>query len=422
MLVNLDVFGEFPMRLQRSILLASLLLFGVAKVTQATLPDAQQIGAMRQQMGQSDDRSFQKFFQQHNIVRDRLPDAKMRAVLDELCQQRDCHASQLYWHTDLEQAKTAAQKAGKPILSLRMLGNLDEEMSCANSRFFRVALYANTEISQKLRDRFILHWSSERPVPKMTIDFGDGRKLERTVTGNSIHYVLDPQGQPIEALPGLYSPQAFLTQLNQVDTAFQAYQKASEVAKPDFWQNYYRDRLAQLQTKWGKELQQVGLPQAPKLLDMVATDAATAGRVALSKSVVELPIVRQLRSANRNQQELSKMTDEASWQKLAARVESRLDANSLALMKAKVDPNASADFAKTVKQFEQNMALDTVRNEYLLHGQLYQWFLAGNETRELGTLNQRVYAEMFLTPQSDPWLGLNPSEAFAAIEQDGRVR
>jgi hypothetical protein len=410
------------MQLQRSFLLASLLLIGVAKVTQATLPDAQQIGAMRQQMGQADDRSFSTFFQTHKIERDRLPNAQMRSVLDELCQQRDCHASRLYWHTDLEQAKAAAQKTGKPILSLRMLGNLDEEMSCANSRFFRVALYANTEISQKLRDRFILHWSSERPVPKMTIDFGDGRKLERTVTGNSIHYVLDPQGKPIEALPGLYSPQAFLTQLNQIDTTFQTYQQTTEAAKPNFWQNYYRDRLAQLQTKWGQELQQVGLKQAPKLLDLVATDAETAGRVALSKSVVELPIVRQLRSANRNQQALTKMTDEASWQKLATSVESRLDANSLALMKAKVDPKTTGDFAKTVQQFEQNMALDTVRNEYLLHGQLYQWFLAGNGTQELAVLNQRVYAEMFLTPQSDPWLGLNPAEAFAAIEQDGRVR
>jgi hypothetical protein len=409
------------MRLQRSILLASLLLFGVAKVTQASLPDVQQIGAMRQEMGQND-RRFQEFFQKHKVSRDRLPDAKMRTVLDALCQQRDCHASRLYWHTDLEQAKAAAQKTGKPILSLRMLGNLDEEMSCANSRFFRVALYANTEISQKLRDRFILHWSSERPVPKMTIDFGDGRKLERTVTGNSIHYVLDPQGKPIEALPGLYSPQAFLTQLNQVDTAFQTSQKTPEAAKPNFWQNYYRDRLTQLQTKWGQELQQVGLKQAPKLLEVVATDAETAGRVALSKSVVELPIVRQLRSANRNQQALTKITDEASWQKLATRVESRLDANSLALMKAKVDPKATGDFAKTVQQFEQNMALDTVRNEYLLHGQLYQWLLAGNGTQDFAALNQRVYAEMFLTPQSDPWLGLNPAEAFAAIEQDGRVR
>lgn len=118
-----------------------------------------------------------------------VPSPALRVALDELCQQRDCYASRLYWYTDIEQAKAAARTSGKPILSLRLLGRLDQDLSCANSRFFRVALYPNSEISKLLQDRFILHWQSVRPVPKVTIDFGDGRKLERTITGNSIHYI-----------------------------------------------------------------------------------------------------------------------------------------------------------------------------------------------------------------------------------------
>jgi len=112
---------------------------------------------------------------------------QLRASLDAICQQKDCDASRLYWYTDLEAAKIASKETGKPILSLRLLGNLSDELSCANSRFFRTALYPNAGVSQLLRDRFILHWQSERPVPKVTIDFGDGRKLEQTLTGNSIH-------------------------------------------------------------------------------------------------------------------------------------------------------------------------------------------------------------------------------------------
>jgi hypothetical protein len=50
-------------------------------------------------------------------------------------------------------------------------------------------------------------------VPKVTIDFGDGRKLERTVTGNSAHYILTPDGEVVDCLPGLYGPQAFLNKL-----------------------------------------------------------------------------------------------------------------------------------------------------------------------------------------------------------------
>src|SRR4051794_8465505 len=59
---------------------------------------------------------------------------RIKAALDSIAGQRDCYASKLYWFTDLEQAKAAAKAAGKPILSLRLLGKLTDEFSCANSR------------------------------------------------------------------------------------------------------------------------------------------------------------------------------------------------------------------------------------------------------------------------------------------------
>src|SRR6187397_894201 len=135
---------------------------------------------------------------------------ELRKSIDQVGRQRGCSVSRLYWYTDLDQAKAAAEKLGRPILSLRMLGKLTDEFSCANSRFFRTTLYANTEVARYLQQHFVLHWKSVRPVPKVTIDFGDGRKLERTLTGNSIHYVLDSQGHVIDALPGLYGPKVFL--------------------------------------------------------------------------------------------------------------------------------------------------------------------------------------------------------------------
>ena len=59
----------------------------------------------------------------------------------------------LYWYTALAYAKHASQATGRPILSLRLLGTLDTEYSCANSRFFRTALYANENVSKYLRLR-----------------------------------------------------------------------------------------------------------------------------------------------------------------------------------------------------------------------------------------------------------------------------
>jgi hypothetical protein len=136
-------------------------------------------------------------------------------TIDQVGMQRYCSRSQLFWYTDFDQAKKAASSSGKPILTLRLLGKLNEDFSCANSRFFRTTLYANEEISGFLREHFILHWQSVRPVPKVTIDFGDGRKLERTLTGNSIHYILTPNGEVVDALPGLYGPKAFLEQITE---------------------------------------------------------------------------------------------------------------------------------------------------------------------------------------------------------------
>ena len=75
---------------------------------------------------------------------------RLSAALDAVSQQKDSYLSGLYWYTNFDQAKAAARAAGKPILSLRLLGKLSEEYSCANSRFFRTILYSNAEVSKML--------------------------------------------------------------------------------------------------------------------------------------------------------------------------------------------------------------------------------------------------------------------------------
>lgn len=138
---------------------------------------------------------------------------RVSKAIDKVAAQKDAFASRLYWYTDLEQAKAAARASGRPILSLRLLGRLDEDLSCANSRFCRTSLYADPKVSALLREDFVLHWESERPAPKITIDFGDGRTIERTVTGNSVHYVLDAEGRPVDAIPGLSGAGMFRAEL-----------------------------------------------------------------------------------------------------------------------------------------------------------------------------------------------------------------
>lgn len=119
------------------------------------------------------------------------------AVLDRVAGQRLARNTGLYWFTDLERAEAEARRTGRPILSLRLLGRLDEQYSCANSRFFRALIYSDPRVKERLRDGFVLHWEPVRDTaPRITIDLGHGKVIERTITGNSAHLLLDAEGGP----------------------------------------------------------------------------------------------------------------------------------------------------------------------------------------------------------------------------------
>ncbi|MGB3693968.1 MAG: hypothetical protein WA865_07385 [Spirulinaceae cyanobacterium] len=387
---------------------------GVAVSSDSLISD-QKISKLREK-GQA---GIEEFMQTYGEELANFSSPALHKVLDKICQQRDCYSSQLYWYTDLESAQAAAQSSGKPILSLRLLGNLDEDLSCANSRFFRLALYANKDIAQFLRDRYILHWESVRPVPTVTVHFGDGRQLKSTLTGNSIHYILNAQGQPLDALPGLYGPQAFLKQLQQAEQISQEYNHQASSQQQIFLRQYWRDRLVTLQNQWSNDLTSLGI-ETPPLREISEytedPNAIDAAPIAMSKMIIETPTLNILF----NNQNLAEITDESTWQKIAQLYsqEAKLDENSIKLIKRK---SATVDVATATQKFEELMALDTVRNEYMLRTQVYDWLLNDLSINNLTSLNERVYSQLFLTPSSDPWLGLFPDDRVTGIDNNGVV-
>ncbi|HEY0005360.1 MAG TPA: hypothetical protein VGB17_11170 [Pyrinomonadaceae bacterium] len=364
---------------------------------------------------------------------------RLSAALDAVGQQRNAYTSRLYWYTDFAAAKAAAQKSGKPILSLRLLGRLNEELSCANSRFFRTALYSNAQISTLLRERFILHWKSVRPAPRVTVDFGDGRKFESTITGNSIHYILDPDGRVLDALPGLYGPQAFLRELSRMEALAKELQgQTDEQQRAKILRAFHDERIDALAKSWANDLEKTGvkLPreiEAANPAEKRPPSARAAERMAMTKAITENGIVNAITFDART---LQSVTDEAAWAKIAAlhADDARLDQNSLSLMRRQ-NPNLreiapqttqlSSDealFLRLKQNFERYIALDTVRNEYWLHTKLHAWLLNARFPNDLEALNERVYAELFLTPRTDPWLGLYAPDAYTALDHGGVSR
>ncbi|MBC8031941.1 MAG: hypothetical protein H7Z16_17795 [Pyrinomonadaceae bacterium] len=353
---------------------------------------------------------------------------RLSEALDAVSQQKDSYLSGLYWYTDFEKAKLAARATGKPILSLRLLGKLSEEYSCANSRFFRTILYSNAEVSQMLREKFILHWESERPAPRVTIDFGDGRKLERTLTGNSIHYILDTSGRPLDALPGLYGPGAFLRSLGRAEAAFKQF---NEPGKKFEAPAYQLARLNAINVAWLADIQKTGgkIPNGIVIMqdrNGVPT-AVQAAALARTKVVTEANVLNSMLAGG---QVLENVTDEDTWQKIAQlhMADARLDARSRGLIQRQTQKALAADggeratrqaLANLVQKLEMNIAFDTVRNEYLFHNRIYAWLIDDRGNNDLNKLNKKVYAQLFLTPASDPWLGLFSPETYMALDNSG---
>lgn len=354
----------------------------------------------------------------------RLP--RLEAAIDAVGGQRTCLASRLFWHTDIEAAKAESARTGKPIVSLRLLGKLTDELSCANSRFFRSTLYANAEVSEFLRNKCVLHWQSVRPVPVVTVDFGDGRTLKRTVTGNSIHYVLDADGRVVDGLPGLYGPKAFLRELGEAVSLAHEMKGLATSERDARVRQYHDEQTRTIAENLRVDLEQLGkvagtsppdgldddtwrqiaeLHQGDAMLD-AASAAVIRGQLPPAG-----PGMVVLTAGSVVAQGLAKPGPQVG---VPAEVAARVTI-SKGLVE---DP-----ILRVMRSFEVSIALDTVRNEYQLHRAIHQWIADGGVTLDtpVDQLNERVYAELFLTPSSDPWLGLFPGEAYTALDNGGLV-
>jgi hypothetical protein len=344
----------------------------------------------------------------------------LAAAFDSAAHQKYATVSQLYWYTDLAAAQAAAREQKKPILHLRMLGRLDEDLSCANSRFFRATLYANAKVSRLLRERFVLVWTSERPVPKITIDFGDGRKLEQTTTGNSAHYVMDADGHVLDVLPGLYAPAAFIRELTDSLALADTIRDASDATRASVVTAYHRRKIAGADTAWRVASEQ---RQSEQLAAVVQ-----AQRVTVTKAIVEMPMLESItpdmpaRAIPADRVKVWAAAARAIYGITAGHV---LDEQSTALVLRLHDavPDAlrgrHADRDRMLARLDEHILADTALDQLKLRPQISREIIRRKGTADFAALNAWVYATVFHTPASDPWLGLLPRTDFTGLPGDG---
>jgi hypothetical protein len=160
--------------------------------------------------------------------------------------------------------------------------------------------------------------------------------------------------------------------------------------------------------------------------------AVAANELARPKGRVERPLVAAAMPTAIAPEQL---TDEALWQAIAAlhAEDAVLDKASRETIRAE-NPTAAVagrlaitkrivedPLVRLVRSLQESIALDTVRNEYQLHRRIHDWLSNASYRPDVETLNERVYAEVFLTPSSDPWLGLAPADVYTALPNGGVV-
>lgn len=77
-------------------------------------------------------------------------------------------------------------------------------------------LFSNEEVARFINRNFEPCWQSVRPVPMVTIDFGNGQVIKRTLHGNVATYACNSDGQVLDVLPGIYEPKTYLQRLGEL--------------------------------------------------------------------------------------------------------------------------------------------------------------------------------------------------------------
>lgn len=199
----------------------------------------------------------------------------------------------------------------------------------------------------------------------------------------------------------------------------------------------------QLQANWKSDLDKLGiaipLPTSIKSLSETPTaaeglpTAQEASIIARSKSIIETPILQLSRAYSQRNAVLTKATDDPLWAKLGElhQEDATLAKNSIDLIRRKQPQLARLNASDRDKNldpigslttnFQKAIAIDSIRNEYLLHSQIHQWLLGARFTHTVESLNAQVYDRLFLTPSSDRWLGLMPGDGYTGIDRDGII-
>jgi hypothetical protein len=158
-------------------------------------------------------------------------------------------------------------------------------------------LFSNREVAAFVRANFVAAWENVRAVPTVEIDFGNGKKIKRTVNGNIATYICDPTGRVIDVIPGLNTPEAYLQDLRYALNLYRASLAAFDKTILEYHQEnlttptvyeWVRDDMAK---SMNERLVRMSLDKRAELVERKGLGGLrTARRQDAGKLAIEMPV------------------------------------------------------------------------------------------------------------------------------------
>jgi hypothetical protein len=120
-------------------------------------------------------------------------------------------------------------------------------------------LFSSNEVAQFINSTFEPAWESVRPAPVVTIDFGNGHTITRTLQGNIATYVCDADGFVYDLLPGIYTPDPYREQLLLLAALATSLRDQPETKKADLLRTYHARQLMTSRTPVTQEMRTVAM-------------------------------------------------------------------------------------------------------------------------------------------------------------------
>jgi hypothetical protein len=237
----------------------------------------------------------------------------------------------------------------------------------------RAVTLSDPDVVQLLSTQVIPVWESVGSVPKVTIEIGNGHKLERTLGGNIVTYILSPDGDVYDAYPGVYTPSDYINEIQKTLNFLKQMNKPTEVI------SWHRDQFS----------------------DLVFYEQQ---QTSFSKAFVESPLLNALKigPATRMPRTIEEARSEALATKDKFRDISKDPATVQELSAALL--NYQSEDPKEIGQ--KAVEADSYNNVKLMRPAVHALYSNLKSLPKVLEFRDIIYKELLHIPLNDPYLGL----------------